>query len=219
MRVPKGAARGGGAKPLECLVVGAPGSGKTALALGLMEALGYREVQIYHEDPGGRITSRLWPLAEARARLVGGAGRPPDGPATRGLQWATVCLPRRAGRPARELTIVDSTGIGPGTAADPVVRAAWAQTLRMLRRAQVVIHLVSPAVRGSGSWEGGSGSLDAALEAYCAGLPEGRYLALPARPAGGPWPPAPAAWTRCQRRELMALVRWLQRAAGRTGPP
>jgi hypothetical protein len=155
-------------KPLECLVVGAPGAGKTMFALSLIEALGYREVQIFHEDPDGRVTSRTWAVAEAKEKLVGsGTGRT----TTRGLQWATVDLPAGIGRGKRPLTIVDSTGLNPEITDSADLRAAEAQTLRLLRRASMVIHLVSAA-------DGGPGPVDHVLNTYCLGLPQGRYLQL-----------------------------------------
>lgn|GEM_PF-646456 len=156
-------------RPLECLIVGAPGAGKTLLALSLIEALGYRDVRIYHEDPKGKVTSRSWPIAEAKQALVAREGN--HGTTTRGLQWATVELPAGFGRGKRSLTLVDSAGLGAGIENDAALRAAEAQTLRLLRRATMVIHLISPA-------EGGPGTLDEVLRGYCGDLPQGRYLQL-----------------------------------------
>jgi hypothetical protein len=220
----------GSPSPVECLVLGAPGTGKTTFALSLIEALGYREVQIFHEDPAGRVTSRTWPLCEAKERLVGRAGTAAAGVCTtRGLQWATVRLPGRVGRQAQDLTIVDSTGIGAEIADDPELRAAVAQTLRMLRRARMVIHLVSPADGGAPA------PVDEVLRSFCADLPQGRYMPLAAKADLGAGSRAQPAWTRkdtsrglsgavavdrapqpaplCarRRRDLLALVKRLRR--------
>ncbi len=152
--------------PVECLIVGAPGVGKTMFALAFLESLGLDEALIYREAPGGRLTGRVWRIAEAKQALVGqGAGT------TRGLQWATVDLPLGLAKGRRPVTIVDSTGLPAGVSEDEEIREGAAQTIALLKRIQVILHLVDLTA-------GGLTDVDTALIRFGRQLPAGRYFLL-----------------------------------------
>lgn len=121
-------------------MVGRPNSGKTLFALNFAAWAGLRSVELHAEGSGG-TTSRRMAVETARALLTG-----PSPHQTRALQSLVVAVPTGKGR--RRLTIVDSTGLDDQVHADAEVRRAMAQTIRALRRADVVLHLMDAAALG-----------------------------------------------------------------------
>ncbi|MDP2872962.1 MAG: GTPase domain-containing protein [Bacillota bacterium] len=151
----------------ECLVIGEPGAGKTLFTLALAEWLGQTQLELSQEVAAGRVVTRTWRTPEAKAALVGQGPR-----TTRSLQWATLSVPLGIGRGRKELVVVDSAGLPSSVSADPEFRAASAEVLRQLRRAQMVVHVVDA------SRVTAPGELDRQLAAYAADQKPGRYMLL-----------------------------------------
>lgn len=199
-------------QPAECLIVGAPGAGKTLFALSFLESLGLDEALIYHEAPGGRLSGRKWRIAEAKQALVGQAAG-----TTRGLQWATVDLPLGLAKGKRAVTIVDSTGLPVGVSDDAEIRDGAAQTLALLKRAHIILHLVDLTKTALTE-------VDTALMRFGQQLPPGRYLVLAGKAdqlAANGWPARlrQAALgldvmevSAMRRRDMVAFTRRLRRA-------
>jgi tRNA U34 5-carboxymethylaminomethyl modifying GTPase MnmE/TrmE len=153
----------------ECLILGKPNCGKTLFLLNFAEHLGYRELQLAIEYPDGSTQWRSLALADARMTLVS-----PSPHHTRCLQAAVVRVPH--GKARCEVRLTDSTGLGEGVHGDAGVRRAMVQTLKRLRAADVVLHLIDASrVTATGSVEA-MGDLDHQLARYATG--RGGYAVL-----------------------------------------
>jgi DNA polymerase III delta prime subunit len=167
------------ARKPECLVLGQPGAGKTLFSLALAESLGEKHLEVSQEDAQGRVMTRKWALQEARSAA---SGEPPR--SSPQLQWFSLPVALGLGRGRRDLVIIDSAGLPLAVPADTPARAAAAGVLRLLRRAQIVIHIVDVSRAAVPS------ELDRELAAYAALHKHGSYLLvankldLPASRAG-----------------------------------
>lgn len=130
----------GAARFKEALVVGRPNSGKTLFALNFAEWLGVRHLELRVETGAG-TTTRALSVNAARALLSG-----PTPHQTRALQSVTVAIPTGKGR--RQVTIIDSTGLDDRVHDAAEIRRAMAWTIRALRRADVVLHMIDAAAVG-----------------------------------------------------------------------
>lgn len=151
----------------ECLVLGEPAAGKTLFTLALAEALGQTRLELSQTGPAGRVVTRGWTTGEAKAALVGhGSGN------KAALQWTTLEVRLGFGRGRTAVVMVDSAGLPPVLPPDPETRASAAETLRMLRRAHIILHVVDA------SRPGVPGELDRELAAYGRGHRAGRYALI-----------------------------------------
>jgi len=124
-----------------CVVVGRPNVGKTLLVLRLAEHLKVKTVEVAFCEPHGRRESKTYPLDAAIRELV---GQNPH--QTRCLQSIVVAVPAAKGR--RVVEIVDTTGLVDYIHENPQVRKAMAQTLEVLRPADLIIHVIDAAETG-----------------------------------------------------------------------
>jgi hypothetical protein len=196
--------------PVECLITGMPGAGKTLFALSLAGCLAHTGLQVYSEEPDGRVVSRSWTVDQARQAPV-----PPD-PGRYGLQWMTLSIPMGIGRGKRDVLLIDSAGLPPGISPDPGLRDGAARTLDLLRRARILVHLVDASA------EQAPGDLDRAVVAYASAHLQGRFVVLaskmdlPRSPQGlrrmrRAWPRATVLpLSSINRRSLLAVTRELR---------
>ncbi|MCL4425743.1 MAG: 50S ribosome-binding GTPase [Firmicutes bacterium] len=125
----------------DCLMVGKPNVGKTLFLLNFAEFLGVKIGEITKENPDGSLESKIYRLEQAKATLVGSEPH-----TTRGLLSLTVGLPMGKGK--TRLTLVDSTGLTDSIHTVAEVRRAMVQTLRRLRKADLILHLLDAAEIG-----------------------------------------------------------------------
>ncbi|MGE5587175.1 MAG: GTPase domain-containing protein [Clostridia bacterium] len=136
-----------------CVVVGRPNVGKTLLVLSFAEYLRAKTVDITFCDPHGRKETRTYAVSAAVRDLVG-----PHPHQTRCLQSIVVGLP--AGKGRRVVELVDTTGLVDYIHEDPQVRKAIAQTLGIVRPADVILHVLDAAEAGSGESGFPAGTID-----------------------------------------------------------
>jgi len=152
--------------PVECLVLGLPGAGKTLFAVSLAGVLGNASLRIYREEPDGRISSRPISAAQAGAEALG------NGRGSHGLQWMTISVPMGLGRARQDVLLIDPAGLPPGVPEDQPGRAEAARTLSLLRRARFLVHLVDASSGESPS------ELDRAVVHFASAHLPGRFLLL-----------------------------------------
>lgn len=119
----------------ECAIVGKPNAGKTLFLVNFAEFLGLRELELTVNQPGGPSLKRRFTTESARRELV--SPRPHE---TLALQSAEVKLPVR--KTVRLVQLTDTSGLVDGIHDSPEVRQAMVQTLKKLRNADLIIHLV-----------------------------------------------------------------------------
>lgn len=122
----------------QCLIIGQTNVGKTAFALSFAEVLGLDKVEVTFTYPDGFSTRQTYTLNIARQELVG-----PVPHKTRCLQSMSLQLP--AGKGHKQAILVDSTGLMEGIHDEDEVRRATAQTLRKIREASLILHIVDAA--------------------------------------------------------------------------
>lgn len=118
-----------------CLVIGKPNAGKTAFVLSFAAYLGLTSVSLRAIQPGGASSTRTFALADAERDLIAAVPH-----RTTCLQSLEVTLPVGKGRRVCEL--LDSTGLVERIHESEGVRRGMAQTVRSLREAGVVLHLI-----------------------------------------------------------------------------
>lgn len=118
-----------------CLVIGKPNAGKTAFVLSLAAYLGLNSISVRAIAPDGGVITRSFVLPDAGRDLV--AASPHK---TTCLQSLEVSFP--AGKTRRACELLDSTGLTEHIHDNDDVRHGMAQTLRSLRQASVVLHLI-----------------------------------------------------------------------------
>ncbi|MGI6574401.1 MAG: GTPase [bacterium] len=119
----------------ECLVFGRTNVGKTMFVLNFAEYLGLNKIEVRVRFPNEFVTKKEYSIAQAKRELTG------LGPhKTRSLQSVTVEIP--AGKGKKKLEITDTTGLIDTIHEDVEIRRAIAQTLGMLRQADILIHII-----------------------------------------------------------------------------
>lgn len=126
----------------ECLVIGRTNVGKTAFVLNFAEYLGLDRAEIFFRYPDGFATKQTFLLDVARQELIGRGQHK-----TRCLQALELDIP--AGKAKKRITMMDSSGFADGIPADEAVRKAVAQTLRQIRQAALVLHMLDAASPGA----------------------------------------------------------------------
>lgn len=143
----------------KCLIVGKPNVGKTAFLLSFSSYLGLKDIEIKARTSDGGIHSRKRQLEEAFSELV-----QPSPHTTQELQSVVLKLPVSKGY--RVFELMDSSGLIDGVHANPVIRAAIAQTLEAIAAASVVAHMFDAALIGSAGFSEGIGQVDRDLFEY-----------------------------------------------------
>lgn len=115
----------------ECLIIGKPNAGKTLFFLNFAQYLGLRHLWLAAGGPS-------LPLDRARRELV-------DDRPHRTLDLNRVVVRVPAGKGRKSTVLTDTAGLGDDINADPAIRQAMARTLRAIREAELILHLVDVA--------------------------------------------------------------------------
>ena len=189
----------------EALVIGRPNVGKTLFSVNFAEFLGQRRLEVMFRPRDGAAYTRIYPIGQARADLVG-----EEPHRTLGLQSLVLNVPH--GKAVRKVVLTDSTGLTDDVHPVSAVRRAMADTLRQVASAAFIFHVVDPVSPLEG--------VDLDILRY--GLTQDGYavlankMDLPGRPEGltalarlaGPAPVlAVSASDRTGFREVRAFVR------------
>lgn len=150
---------GGGSRAGDGLIVGQVNAGKTLLLINFAAHLGVRELALDVTWPSGVREKYRYSVEQAREILVDGTAH-----TTRGLQAVELQLPRGKGRKTFRLT--DTGGLIDTVHEFPDVRLAIAQTLRALRRAALVLHVMDAAAIGNRGVQGTVGEVDRQVAAF-----------------------------------------------------
>lgn len=125
----------------ECIIVGRPNTGKTMFALNFAAFLGSRSVDLTFRTYDNLMTCRHLHIDEAKKELCGMSAHK-----TRTLQSLILKVPVAKSQVSFKLT--DTCGLSEGIHNDESVRRGMAQTLKLLRYADYIIHIVDLSTVG-----------------------------------------------------------------------
>lgn len=121
-----------------CLIVGKVNVGKTLFFLNFAEYLGLKNMEVTFRFPSGRTFNKSYRLDEARKELVGmGKNK------TLCLQSVKIDVP--VGKGKKKIDLVDTTGLVDGIHEENEVRRSMAQTISMLKNADLILHIIDGA--------------------------------------------------------------------------
>lgn len=144
-----------------CLIVGKPNVGKTLFLVNFSEYLGLRLLEVSIQSADGTVSSVRVTPAEGRRDLVN-----PFPHKTTYLQSVAVILPR--GKTRRSLLLVDTVGLPDGIHPDAAIRRAMVDTIRRIREARLVLHVMDVAKAAHDGAPEGPGDVDVQLARYLA---------------------------------------------------
>lgn len=119
----------------ECIIVGRPNTGKTLFALNFAAYLGSRTVDITSRTYDNLMTCRHLHIDEAKKELCSMSLHK-----TRSLQSLILKIPVSKSHVTFKLT--DTCGLTEGIHSEETVRRGMAQTLKLLRYADFIIHII-----------------------------------------------------------------------------
>lgn len=143
----------------QCLIIGKANAGKTLLLINFAEHLGARSLRLSVERSDGSVSEASFGLSEARKTLVDAVPHK-----TLGLQTLTLSLP--AGKTVRRVQLADSPGLSEDIHEEEEIRRAMAQTLRHLRLAGMVLHVVDASRVGEAGAVEAMGEVDLQIASY-----------------------------------------------------
>jgi predicted GTPase len=123
----------------ECIIVGRPNTGKTMLALNFAGYLGIKSVDITFRSYDDLISCRHLHIDQAKKELCGLSAHK-----TRSLQSLILKVPVSKTQVSFKLT--DSCGLSEGIHSEESVRRGMAQTLKTMRYADLIIHVIDLSV-------------------------------------------------------------------------
>jgi len=119
----------------ECIIIGRPNTGKTMFSLNFAAFLGSKTVDLTFRTYDNLMTCRHLHIDEAKKELCSMSAHK-----TRMLQSLVLKVPVAKSQVAFKLT--DTCGLIEGIHNDETVRRGMAQTLKLLRYADYIIHIV-----------------------------------------------------------------------------
>lgn len=143
----------------QCLIIGKANVGKTLFLINFAEFLGARSLRLSMERSDGSLSEGAFSLTEARKALVDAVPHK-----TLGLQTLTLSLP--IGKNVRRVQLTDSPGLSEDIHEAEEVRRSMAQTLRHLRLAGMVLHVVDAAQVGEAGSVEAAGEVDLQIANY-----------------------------------------------------
>ncbi len=152
----------------ECVIIGRPNSGKTMFALNFAGYLGAKSVDVTFRTYDGLMTCRHFSLEEGKRELCGMALHK-----TRSLQ--SLVLRMTVGKTAVNFKLTDTCGVSEHIHQEEVIRKGMAQTIGLLRSADLILHMVDLSLIGR-DFTNNSTSID--HEFYKYGVTRKSYLLL-----------------------------------------
>lgn len=125
----------------KCIIIGQTNVGKTVFAIQFARFVGVEELTVAFQDPAGKSWSHSYTASQALAALAS-----PDPHQTRCLQ--AICLELPVAKGFKRFEIVDTSGLIEGIHAEPEIRRAMAQTLSLVRTADLILHIIDAAEVG-----------------------------------------------------------------------
>ncbi|HEX6972186.1 MAG TPA: GTPase domain-containing protein, partial [Limnochordia bacterium] len=125
----------------KCIIIGKTNVGKTVFALQFARYVGVERLTVAFQDPDGKAWSRAYTAQDALAALVS-----PDPHQTRCLQ--AICLELPVAKGLKRFEIIDTSGLIEGIHTEPAIRRAMAQTLSLVRTADLILHIVDASRAG-----------------------------------------------------------------------
>ncbi len=122
---------------LEAVLVGQPNSGKTLFALNFAGFLGLPVAGLAASGTTGKLS-----LAAAKRRLVEGTANSTRAPQSFEIRVAS-------GKISKLIQVTDTPGITDVIHEDPDIRRAMSLSLKSLRRARLVLHMIDAASVGA----------------------------------------------------------------------
>ncbi|MCX7781781.1 MAG: GTPase domain-containing protein [Negativicutes bacterium] len=119
----------------ECVIVGRPNTGKTLFALNFAGYLGSKVVDITCRSYDDLITCRHLTIDQAKKELCGMTMHK-----TRSLQSIILKVP--VGKTQVAFKLTDTCGLSEGIHNEEDVRRGMAQTIKLLRYADFILHIV-----------------------------------------------------------------------------
>ncbi|MFW5998355.1 MAG: GTPase [Bacillota bacterium] len=119
----------------ECMVIGRPNAGKTCFVLNFAEYMGLKKLKLYKKQTAGYTTIQNYGIDEARNKLISKKSN-----YTKNLQSIKITIPK--GKVKKTLKIVDSCGIKNGIHPDPGIREAMANTIKNIKKANLILHII-----------------------------------------------------------------------------
>lgn len=152
----------------ECVIVGRPNSGKTMFALNFAGYLGAKSVDVTFRTYDDLITCRHFSLEEGKRELCGITLHK-----TRSLQ--SLVLRMTVGKTAVNFKLTDTCGVSEQIHHDESIRKGMAQTIAMLRSADLILHMIDLSAIGK-DFLNNSSTID--HEFYNYGIVRKSYLLL-----------------------------------------
>lgn len=158
----------GGGFMRECVIIGRPNSGKTMFALNFAGYLGAKSVDVTFRTYDGLMTCRHFSLEEGKRELCGMTLHK-----TRSMQ--SLVLRMSVGKTAVNFKLTDTCGVSEQIHQDEKIRKGMAQTIGLLRSADLILHLVDLSLIGR-DFGNNCSSID--YELYNYGIVRKSYLML-----------------------------------------
>ncbi len=117
------------------ILLGQTNVGKTLFALNFAEYLGMEQLAITFKNRERGTYSRSFTLLEARSLLVSQKQHQ-----TRDILSIVLSLPKGKGN--KQFELLDTAGLNDGIHEDHRIRQAMAQTLRYIRQADIIFHML-----------------------------------------------------------------------------
>lgn len=126
---------------VSCLVVGMTNAGKTLFTLNFARYLGVQELAVSVTTPGGEVITRHYEIMRAIKELCS-----PHRHYTQAIQEIKVKFRHR--KMMKELKFVDTAGLCCGIHPRAEIRAAIADTLDRLLKAEYILHIIDASAVG-----------------------------------------------------------------------
>lgn len=124
----------------ECVIVGRPNSGKTVFAIQFAHYMGAKSVDITSKSPDNLLTCRHYTIEEAKRELCSNTCHK-----TRSLQ--SMIIKMTVGKAQVLFKLTDTCGLTEEIHSDPAIRYGMAQTLRLMRTANLILHMIDVSQR------------------------------------------------------------------------